>query len=53
MSGICGILTFDGRSVPEETVRRMMAAAPHRGPDGDTIWTGAGAALGYLWLRAG
>lgn len=53
MSGICGILTFDGRSVSENTVRRMMAAAPHRSPDGDRIWTGAGAALGYQSLQIG
>ncbi len=53
MSGICGVLTFDGRSVAEETVRRMMAAAAHRGPDGESTWTGAGAALGYQALQIG
>ncbi|MEN8144867.1 MAG: asparagine synthase-related protein [Gemmatimonadota bacterium] len=53
MSGICGILTFDGRPVSEEAVRRMMSAAPHRGPDGDSTWTGAGAGLGYQSLQIG
>lgn len=45
MGGICGIVTFDGSSVPEASWQSMVAAAAHRGADGVAHWSGAGAAL--------
>lgn len=50
MSGICGIVTFDGTSVPVEDVERMMAASSHRGRDGRATWAGDGVVLGHQML---
>ncbi|MBA4170608.1 MAG: hypothetical protein H0X68_09420 [Chloroflexi bacterium] len=47
MSGIVGLMTFDGTPVDPRLVDRMAAAAPHRHPEGIASWAGAGAALQY------
>jgi asparagine synthase (glutamine-hydrolysing) len=48
MSAICGIIQFDGAPVDSLTLRVMVAAAPHRGPDGVGDWSGASAGLAHL-----
>jgi asparagine synthase (glutamine-hydrolysing) len=53
MSGICGILHFDGRPTSEAELRSMMAVARHRGPDGTGTWLGDGAAFAHLASHLG
>jgi asparagine synthase (glutamine-hydrolysing) len=51
MCGIAGI--FDPRSgapVDPALIEAMLAAAPHRGPDGRGTWTAPGVGLGHLRL---
>ncbi|MBA2665775.1 MAG: hypothetical protein H0U69_01945 [Trueperaceae bacterium] len=48
MSGICGIVQYDGDPVGEGAVRPMIAVAAHRGPDGVTLWHGGGVTLAHL-----
>lgn len=50
MCGIAGYISFDGREVPEDLIRRMVDLVAHRGPDGAGIWRGAGVALGHRRL---
>ena len=50
MSGVCGIATFDGTSLPPDVLEAMCSAAPHRGPDGTGVWTGKGAAIAHQCL---
>ena len=38
MSGICGIINFDGRPVERALLEKMAAAAAYRGPDGINYW---------------
>jgi asparagine synthase (glutamine-hydrolysing) len=50
MCGIAGLLDRRGRLGPDtlaRTVRKMTDAIAHRGPDGDGIWTDAGAGIGF------
>ena len=37
MSGICGIIRFDGQSVQKEEIQDMLNAMPHRGNDSGNI----------------
>jgi len=48
MSGIAAAVRFDGGPPPLDSLQRMIDAAPHRAPDGSTVWSGAGAALAKL-----
>lgn len=48
MCGIAGHLAYAGASV--ESVRRMMAAMGHRGPDGEGVFTSDVVALGHRRL---
>ena len=41
MSGLAGVVHFDGRPVTRALLDCMAAAAPHRGPDGTHHWIGA------------
>ncbi len=50
MSGICGLIHFDGAPVDPAALKGMASAAIHRGPDGVTYWSGDGAGLAYLAL---
>jgi asparagine synthase (glutamine-hydrolysing) len=50
VSGLCGIVSFDGSSVDPAIIQRMLEAARHRGPDGVSCWTRWNAALGHLRL---
>ncbi|OPX58247.1 MAG: asparagine synthetase B [Methanobacterium sp. PtaB.Bin024] len=38
MSGICGIVDFDNRSVHYETLEKMVGLISYRGPDGINYW---------------
>lgn len=40
MAGIAGIYCADGRAAEVADLKRMAAAAEHRGPDGITYWNG-------------
>ena len=50
MCGIAGIVAADGRRANAAAVGAMLAQIPHRGPDGEGMWTGAHAALGHRRL---
>ena len=50
MSGICGIVAFDGVPVEPEVLRKMADVAAHRGPDGIRYWYEGAAGLAHLAL---
>ena len=54
MSGICGVVTYDGSAVDPTEVTAMAAAAPYRGGHGTRAWFSAQAVLvqqasGHPW----
>jgi len=51
MSGIAGIVRFDGAPVAPGLVETMTGAMAHRGPDGIDHWVKGSAALGQCMLR--
>ena len=51
MSGIAGIIRFDGRPVEQGLITKMTAAMPYRGPDGINHWVRGSVALGQCMLR--
>ena len=51
MSGIAGIVHFDGCLVEPGQIEAMTAAMAHRGPDGITHWQHGKVALGQCMLR--
>ena len=51
MSGIAGIVRFDGAPVEPGLVEAMTAAIAHRGPDGIHHWRQGSVALGHCMLR--
>jgi asparagine synthase (glutamine-hydrolysing) len=51
MSGIVGIIHFDGRPVNGEQLRRMTQAIAHRGPDGEAHWQGGAMGLGHRMMH--
>ena len=51
MSGIAGIIHFDGKPVDLGQVEAMTAAMNYRGPDGINHWRKGNAALGQCMLR--
>lgn len=50
MCGICGVIGIDDAREAEVLVRRMMVAMVHRGPDGEGLLAGPGAAIGMRRL---
>ena len=52
MSGIAGIIHFDGKSVDPGLIQKMTSAMAHRGPDGINHWTKGSVALGQCTLHA-
>ena len=51
MCGICGAVNVDReRPIEPGLMREMLARLAHRGPDGEGIATGQGAALGHRRL---
>jgi asparagine synthase (glutamine-hydrolysing) len=51
MSGIAGIIRFDGAPVEPGLVEKMTGLMPYRGPDGINHWVKGGVALGQCMLR--
>jgi asparagine synthase (glutamine-hydrolysing) len=51
MSGIAGVISFDGRAIERGLVESMTEAMAHRGPDGIRSWSGTSATLGHCMLR--
>ena len=51
MSGIAGVIRFDGAPVEAGLVERMTSAMAHRGPDGVQHWASGAVALGHCMLR--
>jgi asparagine synthase (glutamine-hydrolysing) len=51
MSGIAGIIHFDGKPVEPGLIERMTSAMAHRGPDGINHWVNGSVALGQRMLR--
>jgi len=50
MSGIAGIICFDGAPVEVGLVEKMTASMPYRGPDGIYHWVKGSVALGQCML---
>lgn len=48
MSGICGIVNWDGAPVDSERLKKMAEAAAYRGPDGITYWIDGNVGLAHL-----
>lgn len=51
MSGIAGIIHFDGAPVEPGQIEQMTAAMAYRGPDGINHWVKGSVALGQCMLR--
>src|SRR3954447_14301980 len=51
MSGIAGVIRFDGAPVEVGAGERMTSAMAHRGPDGVQHWASGSVALGHCMLR--
>lgn len=51
MSGIAGIIRFDGAPVDPRLIGSMTSAMNYRGPDGVSHWTDASVAFGHCLLR--
>ncbi len=51
MSGIVGIIHFDGKPVAPGQIEQMAAAIAYRGPDGINHWVDGAVALGHCMLR--
>lgn len=51
MSGIAGIIRFDGAPVEPGLIEKMTTALAHRGPDGIDHWTRGSVALGHCMLQ--
>ena len=51
MSGIAGIVRFDGAPVAPELLKGMMECLAHRGPDGKSSWISTSAVLGHCMLH--
>jgi asparagine synthase (glutamine-hydrolysing) len=52
MSGIAGIIHFDGAPIDPGLIEKMTTAMPHRGPDGIRHWQNGQIALGHCMLRS-
>ncbi len=51
MSGIAGIIHFDGKPVAPGLIEKMTGAMAHRGPDGTGNWVDGSIGLGQCMLR--
>lgn len=51
MSGIAGVICFDGAPVEVGLVEKMTAAMPYRGPDGIHHWVKGSVAMGQCMLH--
>ncbi len=51
MSGIAGLVRFDGAPTQVADIGRMLARLAHRGPDDAGVWCDGGAGLGHRLLH--
>jgi asparagine synthase (glutamine-hydrolysing) len=51
MSGIAGVIHFDGAPIEPGHLERLTNAMAHRGPDGIRHWVAGSVALGHCMLR--
>jgi asparagine synthase (glutamine-hydrolysing) len=51
MSGIAGIVRFDGQPVFQGQIQSMLDQMPYRGPDGMACWTDNCVGLGHAMLH--
>lgn len=51
MSGICGIVNFDGKPVDPDLLKKMAEAAAYRGPDGINYWIQGNVGFAHLALH--
>jgi asparagine synthase (glutamine-hydrolysing) len=51
MSGICGLVNFDGAPVDPELLRKMAEASAYRGPDGIRYWVQDNVGFAHLALN--
>jgi asparagine synthase (glutamine-hydrolysing) len=51
MSGICGIVRFDGQPVAERDLERQIKTLAHLGPDRTQTWLAGPVGLGHLMMR--
>jgi asparagine synthase (glutamine-hydrolysing) len=51
MSGIAGIVRFDGAPLEPNLIAKMTAAMEHRGPDAITHWQSSDVSLGHCMFR--
>ena len=52
MSGICGVVHFDGAPVDPKVLRQMAEVVAYRGPDGIRYWIDGNVGLAHLALNA-
>ncbi len=50
MCGICGSIGLKGQQAQEATVREMMYAIKHRGPDDEGVYVNGNVGLGHVRL---
>ncbi|MBL4587413.1 MAG: asparagine synthetase B, partial [Flavobacteriales bacterium] len=50
MCGICGTIGLKGQPAQEATVREMMHAIKHRGPDDEGVYVNGNIGLGHVRL---
>jgi len=50
MCGICGIINFNQKEVPESRIRSMMLKMKHRGPDDEGVFIDQNVGLGFVRL---
>ena len=50
MCGITGIIHLNGQQVPEQSLKTMMRAMKHRGPNDDGLFSEHGVGLGFVRL---
>jgi asparagine synthase (glutamine-hydrolysing) len=50
MCGICGIISFDNKSIQETHLREMMQVMKHRGPDDEGVFLKENIGLGFVRL---
>jgi asparagine synthase (glutamine-hydrolysing) len=51
LSGLAGIINFDGSAVDSAVLKNMMEAVSHRGPDGSGMWIQGFTGLGHCMLQ--
>ncbi len=51
MSGIAGIIHFDGAPIEPGLIEKMTAEMSHRGPDGTRFWKSGSVAFGHCMLH--